>query len=193
MSKYACWRDIRGISGREVKMAKNNTEASIPYYYLLAAGIFFLLLMISRAFLGGLEIILLRVFAILLLLSAVFFIFLPFSQLRKYGCVEEGQSYINTTQVADKGLYSLVRHPQYLGYILLDIGFVLLSLHWVKIILGMTALLFFYLQIKSEDAYCLRIFEKEFEKYCNEVPAINPIMGLWRKLQKSKEIKSDDQ
>ena len=168
-------------------MAKNKNDVSLPYYNLLTAGILFLLLMVSRALIGGFEIIPLRAFAILLLISACFFIFLPFSQLKKYGRVEKGQSYINTTQIADKGLYSLVRHPQYLGYILLDIGFVLLSLHWVKIIIGMTALLFFYLQTKSEDEYCLQIFGKEYEKYCDEVPAINPIMGFWRKLKKNEK------
>ena len=172
-------------------MAKNEKEISLSYSYLLTAGIFFLLLLVARLCSEGLEFAVLRVFAVLLLLSSLVFIFLPFSQLKKYGHVQEGQSYINTTQVADKGLYSLVRHPQHLGYILLDIGFMLLSIDWIKITLGLLALLFFYLQTKNEDQYCLRIFGKAYEDYCGEVPAINPIIGLWRKLKKADDHQSN--
>ena len=38
---------------------------------------------------------------------------LPVFELRKKGGVKKGQSYVHTTKLVDTGIYSVVRHPQY--------------------------------------------------------------------------------
>ena len=59
----------------------------------------------------------LRVIGLVNLVIAVAFIFPPFYQLKKYGKLRPGGTYMNSTVVADRGLYAILRHPQYLGYI----------------------------------------------------------------------------
>ncbi len=72
---------------------------------------------------------------IILLLSAVFG-WLPIFTLKKHGRTEEGKSYIHTTQLVDRGIYGIVRHPQYLAGILICIGLALIAQSLLSILLG---------------------------------------------------------
>jgi protein-S-isoprenylcysteine O-methyltransferase Ste14 len=54
----------------------------------------------------------------------------------KKGEVRKGQSYVHTTRLADTGIYSVVRHPQYVTFIMWAISDILLFQHWVVILLG---------------------------------------------------------
>ena len=61
-------------------------------------------------------------------LSAVFG-WLPIITFRRKGKVQ-GQSYIHTTVLVDSGIYGIVRHPQYLAGILLNVGLTLITPQW---------------------------------------------------------------
>lgn len=64
---------------------------------------------------------------------------LPFHHLSRHGASEAGKSFIHTTRVADRGVYALVRHPQYLGYCLLVTGLALLSPNPASVTLSLLA------------------------------------------------------
>ena len=72
----------------------------------------------------------------LYVLSGVVFGALPVFEFRKKGEVRKGQSYVHTTRLVDTGIYSVVRHPQYVTFIMWAISDILLFQHWVVILLG---------------------------------------------------------
>ncbi|UCC57838.1 MAG: hypothetical protein JSW14_05570 [Candidatus Bathyarchaeum sp.] len=68
--------------------------------------------------------------------SGLVFGWLPVFEFRKKGAVRRGKSYISTTQLVDTGIYSIVRHPQYVTFILWTIAGMLLFQHWIVVLLG---------------------------------------------------------
>jgi len=68
--------------------------------------------------------------------SGLVFGWLPIIEFRKKGGVKKGKSYIHTTQIVDTGIYSIVRHPQYVTFILWAIAGMLLFQHWIVVLLG---------------------------------------------------------
>jgi protein-S-isoprenylcysteine O-methyltransferase Ste14 len=114
-----------------------------------------------------------------LLLAAAVFIFTPFFQLSKYGNKQDGQTYMQAGKVVQQGLYALIRHPQYLGYMLLACGFTLLSQHWVTVLLASVSVVSFYVQAIKEESYCLFQFGEPYAGYLQRVPRFNLIQGIW--------------
>ena len=88
----------------------------------------------------------LRITGVVMLLTASVFIFTPFYLLSKYGKTQVGKTYTQAGKVVQQGLYALLRHPQYLGYMLLACGFTLLSQHWFTVLLATLSVIFFYVQ-----------------------------------------------
>jgi len=74
--------------------------------------------------------------------SGTVFGVLPVIEFRKKGRVRKGKSYIHTTKLVDTGIYSIVRHPQFVTFILWAIAGMLLFQHWIIIILGIKGKLF---------------------------------------------------
>ena len=93
-----------------------------------------------------------------LLLIAGPFIFAPFYLLKKHGGAKTETAYMESRQVVDQGLYAVMRHPQYLGYILLAGGFALLSQHWAALLLAVVGIACFYVQAMLEEQCCLAQF-----------------------------------
>jgi protein-S-isoprenylcysteine O-methyltransferase Ste14 len=90
---------------------------------------------------------------------------------------------MQTDVVVDRGLYAVVRHPQYLGYILLGCGFALLSQHRVSVLLAVIAAVLFYAQAVAEERACLAEFGEPYARYCRRVPRFSVILGLFRLLR----------
>jgi protein-S-isoprenylcysteine O-methyltransferase Ste14 len=107
---------------------------------------------------------------------------LPFSTLRRYGEASPGESYMMTTTVADRGLYAVVRHPQYLGYMCLNVTFMLISPHWLIILLGSTAIMLLYLFALQEEKRLIKKFGEAYQEYMGRVPRFNIIWGLVRRV-----------
>lgn len=116
--------------------------------------------------------------------AAVVFAFPPFLLLSKYGKVEEGKSYMHTTTIVDRNLYAVVRHPQYLGYILLVLGFVLISQNWIILLLGGLSVTLFYLHSLREENFCARQFGEAYTEYMKRVPRFNFLSGIIRLLRR---------
>ena len=68
--------------------------------------------------------------------SGIVFGWLPVIEFRKRGRVRSGKSYIHTTKLVDTGIYSIVRHPQYVTFMLWAVAGALLFQHWTVILLS---------------------------------------------------------
>jgi protein-S-isoprenylcysteine O-methyltransferase Ste14 len=113
-----------------------------------------------------------------LMLSAIFG-WLPILTFRKRGEVE-GKSYINTTVLVDKGVYSIVRHPQYLAGVLISIALPMITQHWLVAVLGAAAVVFYVLGTYDEEEGCLEKFGDAYIDYMKRVPRMNFLLGIFR-------------
>ena len=79
--------------------------------------------------------------------------------------------------LATEGAYSYVRHPQYVGFILVMLGFLV---QWPTILtLAMFPVLtFMYVKLaRGEEREALASFGDDYRKYMNEVPPFFPRLG----------------
>jgi protein-S-isoprenylcysteine O-methyltransferase Ste14 len=108
----------------------------------------------------------------------------PIVIFRRHGGVTKGQSYVKTTRLVDTRVYSVVRHPQYLGGMLsIFITTLLLYPHWVFGMLGFFGVIVVYLGAKEEDRRLVEQFGDEYRQYMQKVPRMNILLGLLRLLQ----------
>ena len=90
---------------------------------------------------------------------------------------EQRATALNTT-----GLYSLVRHPLYLGNFFMWIGAALLVRSWWLVLLTAFIFWFYYEKIMyAEEEFLRREFGESFTKWANKTPAFFPTkLGNWQ-------------
>lgn len=98
------------------------------------------------------------------------------------GTVPEGTSGRNTKQRADElnttGVYSIVRHPLYLGNFIMGLGVALQPRVWyLPVIVGLVTWLYYERVIVAEEAFLERTFGERFRTWANAVPIAIP---RWR-------------
>lgn len=64
------------------------------------------------------------------------FIFLPMIVLRRKGRPENDKDFTHTTTIVDSGIYAIVRHQLYLGWLLMYVAVILFSQHWLIVIMS---------------------------------------------------------
>jgi protein-S-isoprenylcysteine O-methyltransferase Ste14 len=125
--------------------------------------------------------------------SGIFFGLLPVIEFRRKGRVEKGRSYIHTTKLVDAGVYSIVRHPQYVTFILWAIAGMLLFQHWVIIVLGVPIIPLTYIDLIRADKDAIEKFGDKYKAYMERVPRANFLLGIIRLLQcRKRERKVDE-
>jgi protein-S-isoprenylcysteine O-methyltransferase Ste14 len=117
--------------------------------------------------------------------SGIVFGWLPIIEFRKKGGVEKGKSYIHTTKLVDTGIYSIVRHPQYVTFILWAIAGMLLFQHWIIILLGIPIIPLTYIDLIKADKDAIGKFGDDYETYMKKVPRANFVLGIIRRFKKS--------
>jgi protein-S-isoprenylcysteine O-methyltransferase Ste14 len=118
-----------------------------------------------------------------MLLSAIFG-WLPMVTFRKWGDVPEGKGYVATTTVVDRGLYAIVRHPQYLAGIFMSVALLLITSHWAVALTGIIAAAADYISMIDEEDALLEKFGDAYRDYMDRVPRANFLLGIVRLLQK---------
>ena len=163
-------------------MADSTTSKSVPRPQLLdwCAAVTFVALLIANGFIGSGSNRVLRTLGATLLLLSPFLFVPPFFLLKKYGSADEGGSFFDTNATVDRGVYAVVRHPQYLGYMLMVLGFALLSQHVLTATIGAAAILFFYLHTVKEDQFCRENLGEGYREYAGRVPRFNLVLGTIR-------------
>jgi protein-S-isoprenylcysteine O-methyltransferase Ste14 len=132
---------------------------------------------------GG-EIVIIRVVGWIIWAISILFGWLPMVHLKKYGHVKNGKAYVHTEQLVDKGIYSIVRHPQYLALPLFNIGLMLISQNWVVIILGIPAIFLMIPDLIRADSEGIEKFGDQYLDYSKKVPKLNFILGIFRYLKR---------
>jgi protein-S-isoprenylcysteine O-methyltransferase Ste14 len=101
------------------------------------------------------------------------------------GFAPRGTSGRNTKeQVADElnttGMYSLVRHPLYVGNFLIGLGaFCAPFIWWMPVMYALCFWLYYERIIFVEEAYLRRKFREDFESWAATTPAFFPRLGGW--------------
>jgi protein-S-isoprenylcysteine O-methyltransferase Ste14 len=119
----------------------------------------------------------------LYVLSGLVFGWLPVLELRKKGEVTKGRSYIHTTKLVDTGIYSIVRHPQYVTFILWAIAGMLLFQHWVVVLLGIPVVPLTYIDLVKADRDAIEKFGDDYRAYMRRVPRANFLLGIIRRFR----------
>lgn len=119
--------------------------------------------------------------------SGLVFGWLPMIELRRKGEVRKGKSYIHTTQLVDTGIYSIVRHPQYLTFILWGFAGMLLFQHWTIILIGIPIFPLTYFDLTRADREGIKKFGDDYEAYMKKVPRMNFLVGAFRILQQNRK------
>ena len=111
---------------------------------------------------------------------SVIFGWVPIPTLRKKGGVEKSKSYIQTTVLVKSGIYAVVRHPQYLAGILLNLALVLIVQNLIVTTIGFVAMILGYLIAFKADQDLIEKFGDDYKRYMRTVPRMNFVTGLIR-------------
>jgi len=117
--------------------------------------------------------------------SGLVFGWLPVMEFRKKGRVRKGKSYVHTTKLVDTGIYSIVRHPQYVTFILWTIAGMLLFQHWIVVLLGIPIVPLTYIDLIKADKDAIKKFGDDYKAYMRKVPRANFLLGIIRRFRKS--------
>jgi protein-S-isoprenylcysteine O-methyltransferase Ste14 len=77
-------------------------------------------------------------------------------------------------EIVTTGIYAYVRHPQYLGFLLLTFG---MNLEWTTfftVLLWPVILILYYRLAKKEEKHSEKLFGEEYRKYKRSVPMFIP-------------------
>jgi protein-S-isoprenylcysteine O-methyltransferase Ste14 len=108
----------------------------------------------------------------------------PIVMFPRRGGIAKGKSFVNTTRLVDTGIYSAVRHPQYLGGIFaVFIPTLLWYPHWLFGVLGAIATAVIYMSCREEDQRLVQQFGGDYVNYMQKVPRMNILAGVIRLLR----------
>jgi len=83
---------------------------------------------------------------------------------------------LNTT-----GMYSIVRHPLYLGNFLIWLGVALFAHTWWLVLIAILAFWVYYERIMfAEEEFLRKTFGAEFEEWAGRTPAVVPAFRNWK-------------
>jgi protein-S-isoprenylcysteine O-methyltransferase Ste14 len=111
----------------------------------------------------------------------------PIIMFPRRGGVAKGKSFVNTTKLVDTGIYSVVRHPQYLGGILaIFVATLLLYPHWLFVVLGLPGAIIIHVSTAEEEKRLIERFGDSYRSYMERVPKMNLILGIIRLQRRSR-------
>lgn len=102
------------------------------------------------------------------------------------GSPQEGKRFVDTTVLVDSGIYAIVRHPQFLGCIMLMSASILISQHWLSAIIGIPISVWLFTEIPREEKGLTIRFGDDYKRYVEKVPKLNPLLGVIRIVERRK-------
>lgn len=85
------------------------------------------------------------------------------------------------SQLIQNGIYKYIRNPQYLSRGIIAVSFGVIANNILAILVGLIHFLSFCVVIPFEDAELGKRFGSDFNKYRENVPALFPRYGNWKK------------
>ncbi len=116
---------------------------------------------------------------------SLFFMVSPGIYFPKKGRPQEGKTTMDTTVLVDIGTFSIVRHPMFLGGVMLMSASIMVSQHWLSAIVGIPIAVWLYIEYlpKEEKGLIIR-FGDDYRHYMEKVPMLNPLLGVIRLLKR---------
>ena len=81
------------------------------------------------------------------------------------------------------GIYGIVRHPMYLGAMVLFLSWILFLPHWIIVLISSLNIAIVYWSILQGEHQNISKFGDTYVRYMETVPRINLLAGLIRRLQ----------
>jgi protein-S-isoprenylcysteine O-methyltransferase Ste14 len=91
------------------------------------------------------------------------------------------------SDVVDSGIYGIVRHPMYVGVMIMFGSHVVLGQNWLVLIGTLAAIVCSYLIIQSDDQRNIEKFGDDYRRYMERVPKVNLLVGTVRFLRRRKQ------
>lgn len=104
--------------------------------------------------------------------------------MKKHGHVPSGLSYMSCTQVITRGIFGVVRHPQYLGFIFFNVGILLMTQHLVMVFTTLGSSLLIITGMLEEEQQLIERFGRTYKRYMHRVPRMNLLTGLARQIMR---------
>jgi protein-S-isoprenylcysteine O-methyltransferase Ste14 len=82
--------------------------------------------------------------------------------------------------IVDSGVYAIVRHPMYLGAMMMFFSHIFLSQSWIVLFASVTAIVSCYLIVLSGDERNIEKFGDAYKLYMQRVPRMNLLFGIIR-------------
>jgi len=123
----------------------------------------------------------------ILLVLSVIIILLAGGEFQKKGEAPKGESIVHTTVLVDSGVYAVIRHPQYLGFMLFVFALVLMSQHWISVISGILGSALFYKDVQREEQMSVEKFGDDYKRYMETVPSMNFLIGILRLMRRKRK------
>ena len=120
------------------------------------------------------------------LLGAMVLIALPLLLLPRKGQAPRGGGVTRTTAVVTTGIYAVIRHPLYLGWMLVYVALVLFAQHWLVLLIAVTGITCLYIICVQEERRLLERFGEEYVRYMRAVPRLNILTGVMRVVRRGK-------
>jgi len=106
------------------------------------------------------------------------------SKSRKKGHVKED---ISKEVLVESGLYAFVRHPEFLGHMLIIFALIIISQHWISLVVGAVLIVLLCLAMIEEEKRNLKKFGKAYRDYMERVPRINLIAGIIKQIRSKRK------
>ena len=102
------------------------------------------------------------------------------SQSRKKG----REKSINKESLVESGMYAFVRHPEFLGHMLIISALIIISQHWISLTIGAVLIVLLYLAMVEEEKRNVEKFGDVYRDYMKKVPRMNLLIGIIRQIRK---------
>ena len=91
------------------------------------------------------------------------------------------------SRIVDSGIYGVVRHPMYLGAIIMFFSHFFLGQNWIVAIGTFTAIVCCCLIILSDEDHNIQKYGDDYKRYMSRVPRLNLVVGVIRLLRRRKK------
>ena len=81
-------------------------------------------------------------------------------------------------EFVESGMYAIVRHPEFLGHMLIISALVVISQHWISLIVSTTLIILLFFAIIEEEKRNVEKFGDAYKDYMKRVPRINLLIGI---------------
>jgi protein-S-isoprenylcysteine O-methyltransferase Ste14 len=90
----------------------------------------------------------------------------------------------STDSVINSGVYSVVRHPMYLGAIFIFLSMAFFLPHWIMVVLAVVNVIYIYWFMLIGEQQNIEKFGDDYVRYMQSVPRANLIAGFIRLLRR---------